>query len=535
MHRIVGMRPVGLFLAVNVLLAAASGAFAESSADGCSQINKLVLKDVSALDAQLVKAGNLKFGDGTAALELKSFCRVRATAIPTKDSNIQFEVWLPAEDWNGRLWGNGNGWFAGSISEKGLAKRVADGYAAVATDTGHHTRDKDTSWALGHPEKIADFGHRAIHLAALDAKRIVEKFYGRRPDHSYFSSCSNGGREALMEAQRYPGDYDGIIAGAPAADWTHIYVGSAIVNVQWLAAGAAYLPANKLPAIHAAVIAACDKLDGVADGVLDDPRRCAFDPAVLACQGSESDSCLTAAQIGTLRKLYKGSALRSGRQIMPGYSPGVELGWRDAQIGERPGTTETYKAVTDFFRNMVFENPHWDARTFDAEQATTLADRKLASVLNATNPDLSPYLTRGGKLIIYHGWGDPLVPPMLTIEYYTRMANTVGPVKANSGVRLFMAPGMDHCGGGPGPNDFGQFDAGNGDPGTSLGAALQRWVEHSVAPEQIIATKRKDDDDPPGTVDVRTRPLCAYPAVALYRGDGSPDQASNFTCGLATK
>ena len=525
--------PAPLLLS-SFILAPLYSALAHSPAEHCATINQLRLTGVSTIDAQLVEAGNFKFSDGSTAPVSNAFCRVRATAMPSKDSDIKFEVWLPAADWNGRLLGVGNGWFAGSISDKGLAKRVAAGYAVVATDTGHHTPQIDTSWALGHPEKVIDFGHRAIHLVSVHAKHMIAAYYGRGPDHSYFTSCSNGGRQALMEAQRYPEDYDGIMAGAPAADWTHIYVGAAMVNIQWLAAGLGFLPAKKLPAIHAAVLAACDSLDGVKDGVIDDPRRCHFQPSVLTCQGPEADSCLTTEQVSTLDKLYQGPALSSGKQLLPGYSPGTELGWSDALLGDGPGTTETYQAVVDFFRNMVFENAQWDARSFDAERAGKLADRKWASTLNATNPDLSQFIARGGKLILYHGWSDPLVPAMGTIDYYQRVVNTVGKTKAGSSVRLFMAPGMDHCGGGPGPNDFGQFDAGNGDPESNLAAALQRWVEDAVAPEQVIATKRKDGDDPPGTVVQRTRPLCAYPLTARYRGAGDTDRAASFTCAMAT-
>jgi len=209
---------------------------------------------------------------------------------------------MPASDWNRRLWGIGNGDFAGSISQEGLASRLAEGYATVGTDTGHQTASQyETAWASGHPEKVVDFAHRGIHLAALNAKRIISEFYGRRARHTYFASCSNGGRQARMEAERYPDDYDGIIAGAPAADWTHLYIGAGLMYFRWLAQGPSYLPANKLPAIHAAVLAACDELDHVKDGVIEDPRRCQFDPSVLLCKGTESDVCLSSAQLSSRR------------------------------------------------------------------------------------------------------------------------------------------------------------------------------------------------------------------------------------------
>lgn len=524
-----GVRRSGIYVLLSVLITHI--ACAHTPTEDCAGLNKMRISGVSAIEAQFIEAGALKFSDGNAAPGLPALCRVRATAAPTADSHILFEVWLPASGWNGRLWGIGNGWFAGGISEEALAGRVSAGYAAVATDTGHQAAPMDTTWALGHRERIVDFGHRAIHVVSVDAKRIAAAFFGRAPAHSYFSSCSNGGREALMEAQRYPADYDGIIAGAAAADWTHLYLGAAVVHTQWLAAGPGYLPATKLAAIHGAVLAACDKLDGVEDGVIEDPRRCGFDPSVLACSGTETDQCLTSEQVETLRKLFRGPALPSGTPLTPGVVPGTELGWQDVLLGSGAGKNAVYPAVAGFFKNMVFDNAQWDPQSFDAASAAPLTDRKLASVLNATDANLKPFISRGGRLILYHGWSDPLVPALSSVEYYSRVVNAVGESDAERGVRLFMAPGMGHCGGGPGPNEFGQWDAGDGDPSSSLGAALQRWVEQSVAPDQIIAARHRREDDPPGTAALRTRPLCAFPLIGRYRGQGDTDQAQNFACG----
>ena len=438
---------------------------------------------------------------------------------------------MPASDWNRRLWGIGNGDFAGSISQEGLASRLAEGYATVGTDTGHQTASQyETAWASGHPEKVVDFAHRGIHLAALNAKRIISEFYGRRARHTYFASCSNGGRQALMEAERYPDDYDGIIAGAPAADWTHLYIGAGLMYFRWLAQGPSYLPANKLPAIHAAVLAACDELDHVKDGVIEDPRRCQFDPSVLLCKGTESDVCLSSAQLATVKNLYAGPALHSGKRLWPGYSFGAESGWGDAHLGTGPGTTDTYQDILGAFRNIVFEDSNWDPKNYDAEHAGPVIERKLSRVIDANSPDLSKFLGRGGKLIMYHGWADSVIPATLTIDYYSRVVQKIGDRAVNGGVRLFMAPGMDHCGDGPGPNTFGQYGAaGSGDPDYKVGAALQRWVESGTAPERIIATKQKNEDDPKSGV-LRTRPLCAFPKVARYRGAGSTDSAASFDC-----
>jgi hypothetical protein len=505
--------------------------FAAALPQTCEGLASLKIPSTDIVSAQAIGPGALKTPDGKPLSDLKAFCRVSGIAKPTPDSQIAFEVWMPASDWNGRLWGIGNGDFAGSISPAGLASRLAEGYAAVGTDTGHRTASQyETEWGSGHPEKVIDFAHRGIHEAVVRAKRIVAEFYGQPAAHSYFGSCSNGGRQALMEAQRYPGDYDGIIAGAPAADWTHLYIGAGLMYFRWLAEGPSYLPASKLPAIHAAVLAACDDLDHVKDGVIEDPRQCKVDPSVLLCKGAESDACLTQAQLTTVKNLYAGPSLPSGVRLWPGYSPGSESGWGDAHLGTGPATTDTYQDIFGFFRHIVFEDPHWDPKTYDAERDGRLTGRKLSSIIDATNPDLSGFLARGGKLILYHGWSDPVIPAMMTIGYYQQVLERVGRPAANRGIRLFMVPGMDHCGDGPGPNTFGQFAAGgSGDPAYRVGAALQRWVEEDIAPERIIATKYKNNDDPKSEV-IRTRPLCAFPLVARYRGAGSTDEHANFDC-----
>jgi len=525
------MRIARSLIGIGGLMLLTLPAFAAPLPQSCEQLASLKIPSTDIVSAEAIGPGAFKTKDGKSLSDLKAFCRVSGVAKPTPDSQIAFEVWMPTSDWNGRLWGIGNGDFAGSISQAGLGSRLSEGYAAVGTDTGHQTASQyETAWASGHPEKVVDFAHRGIHEAAVRAKRIVAEFYGQAVTRSYFASCSNGGRQALMEAQRYPGDYDGIIAGAPAADWTHLYIGAGLMYFRWLAQGPSYLPASKLPAIHAAVLATCDELDHVKDGVIEDPRQCKIDPSVLLCKGAESDACLTHAQLTTVENLYFGPTLPSGRRLWPGYSPGAESGWGDAHLGTGPGTTDTYQDIFGFFRNIVFEDPNWDPKTYDAERDGQLTERKLALIIDATNPDLSGFLARGGKLIMYHGWSDPIIPAMMSIGYYQRVVGKVGQPAANGGIRLFMVPGMDHCGDGPGPNMFGQYGAaGSGDPAYKVGAALQRWVEKGIAPERIIATKYKDDDDPKSEV-VRRRPLCAFPQVARYRGSGSTDSDASFDC-----
>ena len=505
---------------------------AVAAAEPCESLIKLTLPATSISLAQSEPAGTFTPPAGKPIPNLPAFCRVAGEIHPATDSTIKFEVWLPASGWNAKFQGVGNGGYAGSIGYNSLADAVAHGYATASTDTGHTADGIDATWALGHPEKIVDFGYRAIHETAVKAKAIIQAFYGDAPRRSYFNSCSNGGRQALVEAQRFPEDYDGIIAGAPANYWTHLMANASWDDLALLGQPGSYIPASKLPAIQNAALDACDALDGVKDGVIEDPAHCHFDPAVLLCPGAESDSCLTAPQVAALGKIYSPSRDSKGRQILPGYSPGGEAqpgGWTPWITGPAPEKSLMFAFGTQFFKNMVFDNAAWDYHSFNVDRDTKAADDRMARVLNSTDPDLRRFRARGGKLILYHGWSDAAIPALNMIDYYTSVVSKMGAKKSGSFTRLFMVPGMQHCGGGSGPNSFGQFGVPHGDPQYDIDAALERWVEQGVAPEEIIATKYKNDSDPKAGI-VRTRPLCAYPLVAHYNGSGSTDDAANFTC-----
>ena len=495
----------------------------------CETLAQLHLPNTTITSSQTVAAGAFTPPSGSAApyKDVPSFCRVAGVIKPTSDSEIKFEVWLPSANWNGKFHGIGNGGFAGSISYGGMASAVARGFATASTDTGHSTAD--ASWALGHPEKIADYGYRGIHEMTEKAKLVIKNFYGNEPTRSYFASCSNGGRQALMEAQRYPNDYDGIIAGAPANALTYILTGFAWNMKNTLADPTSYISANKLKAIEAAALAACDARDGVKDGVLDEPTKCNFDPAVLLCKGEETDDCLTEKQIAALKKIYAGPHDARGQQIIPGFTPGGETGgggWTAWITGATPSAAAQFFFSTQVFKNMVYNDPNWDYKTFELERDGKLVNEKLAPLLNATDPNLKAFHARGGKLILYHGWNDAALPPLNTINYFQSVVAKLGQRQTNGFVRLFMAPGVQHCGGGPGPDTFGQAVSNTqSDPQHDLTLALERWVEQGVAPEQVIATKRA------GGNTQRTRPLCPYPQVAKYKGSGSTDDAANFTCG----
>ena len=519
------LRFMGILTAAGLSLTATSAAAAT-----CESLASLHRPAMTIAIAQSVPAGSFTPPKARPIASLPAFCRVVGVLKPSGDSEINFEVWLPAANWNTKFQGVGNGGFAGSIGYEEMAAALRRGFATASTDTGHSGTATDAKWALGHHEKIVDFGYRALHETTAAAKAISGAFYGDAPQRSYFSSCSNGGREALMEAQRYPADYDGIVAGAPAYFWTHLLT-TAAWDMNAVNDPAAYIPAAKLPAIEAAALEACDALDGVKDGVIDNPARCHFDPAVLQCKDADSNTCLTAPQVAALKKIYSGPVNSKGEHVFPGFSPGGApgiTGWVGWVTGMSPGQSLQYAFGSNFFRYMVFDDANWDFKNFNVDRDTKVADDKMAGILNATDPDLKRFKDRGGRLIIYHGWSDAAIPPTSSIDYYQSVAAKMGAKQTADFVRLFMVPGMQHCGGGPGPNVFGQTSAPEGDAQHDVNRALEHWVEDGVAPSQIIAAKYKGATPSSGVA--RTRPLCAYPQVAEWTGSGSTDEAANFVC-----
>ncbi len=524
-----------------LLTGAAYGETPKSTPDPCGGLAPLALESAKVVSATAVVAGAFTppaglspwlTGDPSFYKSLPAFCRVVVKATPSADSDVAIEVWLPAAGWNGRFRGQGNGGFAGEIDFRSLAMAVSQGYAAAATNTGHAGGGTDASWALGHPEKVTDFGYRAVHEMTQVAKATIRAFYGRQPQRSYFASCSNGGRQALMEAQRFPEDYDGILAGAPANAWTRLLT-KAIADAQATTLEAAsYIPPAKLAAIAKGVNAACDAQDGVADGVVNDPRRCHFDPTTIQCKNGDSDSCLTAPQVAALGKLYAGPHDSSGRAIFPGYVPGAEEGqggWGLWITGPAPGKSLLFAFGVGYFSNMVYEKADWDYRSANLEQALKAAQEKTGQKLDATDPNLAPFAARGGKLILYHGWNDPAISALNTIDYYDSVVARLGGRATEAFARLYMVPGMQHCGGGPGPSFFGQLGAAQPiEPERNVAVALERWVEAGKAPSSLVAVKYVDDDPAKGAQS--TRPLCPYPQVAAFRGQGDPNAAASFVC-----
>jgi len=405
---------------------------------------------------------------------------------------------MPASGWNGKLQVVGNGGFAGTIGYRAMATALAAGYAAASTDTGHTGPAANT---FATEDSTLDFAYRAIHETAVAAKRAVDGFYGAAPKFAYFNGCSTGGRQALTAAQRYPDDFTGIVGGAPAIFTTKQAFGQ-LWFYQAIATGDGAIPKETLPLIHEAVLAACDGLDGAKDGVLENPLACTFDPGVLACKtGAAPPSCLTAPQVESVRKIYAGAShATTGEKIFPGLERGSELGWSPVPVSY----------AVDYFKHIVFKNASWDPSTLNFGGDLAEAYPAAHQIFDANDPRLGAFTSRGGRLLMYQGWAEPGIPPGHIVNYYAKVkAQTAG---AASAVRLFMVPGMGHCGGGDGASTF------------DMVAALDKWVETGTAPEQIPASRVRG-----GKVD-RTRPLCAYPRYARYSGTGSMDEAANFAC-----
>ncbi len=476
----------------------------------CEALATISVTNGEVLSAQSVPAG--AFSPTTAAnatpnpafTSLPAFCRVMLKLTPSTDSDIRVEVWLPQAGWNRKLQASGNGGLGGAIPYAAMAASVRAGYAATGTDTGHVGGNAD--FVAGHPEKLVDFGHRAIHEMTVTAKAIVAAHYDAPPARAYFNSCSTGGRQALIEAQRYPDDFDGIVAGDPSWDQMRLYAARVWLNTYVNRSPSAVIPASKYPMIHAAVLERCDGGDGVKDGVIENPAACKFEYSALTCKGEDGPDCLTTDQVETASAMTRPIRdPKSGAVLHPGrYYPGSELGWGGV-AGPAP-SGESYEGM----RKIVF-TPDWDYRTINVPGDVERAVKADNGLLFGGDPNLSRFFARGGKLLMYHGWADPLVSPDTSLIMYQQISSASGASASNS-VVLFMVPGMTHCQGGKGTDVFDKV------------AALDRWVETGTKPLSIEASHLTA-----GAVD-RTRPLCAYPMTARYTGSGSTDDAKNFRC-----
>ena len=485
----------------------------------CATLTTLALPSITISSATVDASGVVATTLGRTPVP--PFCRVHAVARPTADSEIHIELWLPAEaSWNGKVAGTGNGGFNGDLSYGAMATALARGFATGGHDTGH--TGEDIRFGFRHPEKVVDYGYRAVHLMTTTLKEVARTHYGRPASRAYFTSCSAGGHQALSEVQRYPDDYDGVVAGAPGNNRVAQIFG---LLWSWLALhdakGAPLLTPAQLHTVTTSTIKACDAIDGLEDGLIDDPRRCNFDPGALACEsGASSPDCLTAPQVEAIRKVHAGLVSpRTGTRIFAGYPKGSEAlgadgvpGWNRYLLGPKE------PARADVLRYFVFGDPSWDYRAVDWDQDFATARRQVPALV-ATETNLTPFARAGGKLILQAGWADAVVPPEDTIGYYEAVMQAMGgPEKTRAFARLFMTPGSPHCGlGGTGPDTIDAL------------ATIDQWVTTGNPPDRVVAVAKATDRSgaplPP-----RSRPLCAYPDVARYRGSGSIDDAASFVC-----
>ncbi len=520
--------------------------------EACAALDRVTLASTEILSATLHPAGEPvpgakapsmtgTPGAGPTISGLPAFCRVTGAFHPTPDSDIRFEVWLPAQGWDGRFNGANSGGLAGYINYLDLSAALKAGQATAGSDVGHAMLPGDATWAKGHPEKVRDYGWRGVHLTTVAAKQLIKAYYGRGPDFSYFIGCSNGGRQGLIEASRFPEDYDGIVAGAPAMSLTDTVLSMVNAVQAQLPTGAAIRP-EQAGFLQAEVLKQCDAGDGQVDGLIADPRLCRFDARKLACTANASAQCFTSPQISALQRIHAGARDKTGMRQGWGYLPsGGEVGKPVKQFGWEGNILVSFKSplgpqtLSEGILTQLAPTPIATDTTFDFNRDPARLVAALGADLDA-KPDLTRYFARGGKLIIWHGWSDPLLPAESSIAYYQKALRQSGP-KAASQMRLFMVPGVQHCAGGPGPDALGQIGAPmpTDTPERSVGAAIQQWVEKGHAPEAI--TGRRDmimSMMKPGGAE-RQRLICAFPKTAVLTSGQDPDKAASYTCARPKK
>ena len=497
-------------LVVGMFFCVCSAAPAAAQGNGCSAMLSLTIPNTEILAASVVPA----FGP------LPAHCWVIGVTHGEPGSNVGFDVRLP-DKWNGKLLFTTRQGYMGSLAplfNSVVSSGLIRNYATVTTDGGHQGANiLDGSFGLNNRPAEIDFGYRGAHLAKAGGTAVISAYYGSAPLHSYYQGCSSSGRYAIQAAEHYPADFDGIIAGSPVVDVSGLVIDEVYIEQAMLAAP---LPASKLPVIWKRVTAACDGIDGVVDGLIDDPRNCHFDVSTLLCQSGDATNCLTADEIDTLKKVYTGAFNSAGKQLFPGFAFGGELpdpdnsnGW-DAYITGSDSFPALDILLSDqYLRYLAFEpdRPDFDWPTFNFD-IDPPAMETMHDIIDPVQDDLRAFGDAGSKMIIYQGWGDIAQSPYRTIQYYQGLRRHVGRRGVEDYARLFMAPGMYHCGGGIGPNDFDAL------------TAIEQWVEQAEAPSSIIASHNG------GIGTDRTRPLCPYPQHAKYKGSGTINDATNFTC-----
>ncbi len=487
----------------------------------CESLSGTSMPNVSVTRAQVVAAGEFSIPEGGDRRgidarflpTLPAFCRVLATLTPVQDSHIEIEVWLPLANWNGKFLAVGNGGWAGSFpyiaGGRSLADGLRGGYATAATDTGHKDPSPqpgngrgDAHFAIGHPEKLNDLGYRAVHEMTITAKALIRDFYGQMPRLSYWNGCSTGGRQGLGSAQRYPADFDGIIAGAPANYWTHLHTWDLAASVPALKNPASIVPPPKLAMLNKAVLSACDERDGVRDGVLGNPLACTFNPTTLACRAADGPECLTAPQLASVQRMYASAKTSSGAVVFPGRAMGSEMGWETISEATEPPSV----ALATF--QVAYSKPDWDWTTFDMDRDLKIADERLGPILNAIDPDLAAFKARGGKLFCTTAG---------TITRSRQKHNRL-PLERPEQDGYSRTTGCDYSW-----RLVWTLRQRSWSNRADWVSVLEQWREAAVAPNRIVASGEASGN----TV---TRPLCPYPQIADYTGKGSVNEAANFVC-----
>lgn len=513
--------PIGSFFFA-VALAVVASSLPASAQQTCESLKSIKIRNVTITSVEKGEPGyelpgQSGFINAPAQKIQAPFCRIQAFSTPSDDSHIGIEVWLPdASNWNGKFLAVGNPGFIGSIASAGIARNMERGYVSAGTDTGHV--DEGFEWAIGHPEKWADWGYRAVHEMVVVTKTLANAYYGKPIQYSYWNSCHNGGNQGLNEVQRFPEDFDGIIAEDPAFYITHLQPGS--LYISWVAlkdgvGSPEYIPTEKLAVINKAALDACDGNDGLVDGLIEYPPSCTFDPASIQCKDKDGPDCLTAAQVDTVRKIYAGAKFNDGTPIYAGFERGSELTWAPLMIEKEP-----FSVNLNYFKGIVFEDPNWDFHTFDPDRDTRRGIKKASAVLDANNPNLKPFKDAGGKIMMVVSWNSTALPPRQLVKYYEEVEKTLGgPEKTQDFARLFALPGSTGCSAFANPQGFKVFET------------LQKWVEQGEAPDQMIYPYTRGGGMMGGGGQTyRTRPVCAYPKQARYNGSGDINDAANFSC-----
>ncbi len=482
----------------------------QTAAQACTALAASAPADTTINTAEVVAAGTFvaptpnPFGPEPDFSGLPEFCRLAGSIAPTSDSDIRFELWLPVEGWNGFFMQTGNGGAAGALAYGSLLQPLNRGYAVAHTDTGHRGGGGDFSWAPDHPERMVDYQYRAVRELTIAGKHLTEQYYGRVPERAYWMGCSTGGRQGLKEVQRFAGDYDAVIAGAPANNWSPLMMLSMVIERE-LDRVPSLVP--KLGLLHAAAIAACDQSDGVADRVITTPESCGFDPGSVQCGTGETTNCLTENEVAAARTIYAGVVNSEGDTLMPGTGPGSEMEWA---AYASPG----FRIGSNYFSHLVAEDPDWTLANLDVDRDLALAEAYDRDAAKAMDANIQAFVEAGGKLLLYHGTTDGLIPYANTVNYYNSVTAALGQDLADQHVQLFLVPGMAHC------------SRGNGVYEIDWLGAMEKWVEQGQVPEVLAGSHPGSADGRPGF----SRPVCSYPSEPRYDGAGEVDLASSFQC-----